>query len=227
MACWKKDTQIIDLVGTNVPFYHFCSVGDDCRCGILQYIDVLVCEVHRPAPGQCRWVSHIYCFAVVCVRSTDLPVGCVGGSLMHRLIYCIWCDVCEVCRPAPGLHRWASHASSGMLWCVMRSADLLLGCVGESLSLSHYLILLWCVWGLPICSWVMSVDLSRIYPILFLMCVGSTDLPLDYVGGPLMHHLNFYGVCEVYQPAPGLCRWVSHFSHFNIWIFCFVVIWLW
>ena len=57
-----------------------------CICVI---IDVLVCEVHRPAPGQCRWVSHIYCFAVVCVRSTDLPVGCVGGSLMHRLIYCI------------------------------------------------------------------------------------------------------------------------------------------
>ena len=320
-----------------------------CICVI---IDVLVCEVHRPAPGQCRWVSHIYCFAVVCVRSTDLPVGCVGGSLMHRLIYCIWCDVCEVCRPAPGLRRWTSHASSGMLWCVMRSADLLLGCVGGSLSLcriisfccghisgslmhylhihvfvlllmycvwgppacswavsvglshillccgvcevyrfarglcrwishasshllylmwcvwgvptcswvasvdlsciiwyvmvcnevcrpapglcrwvslslSHYLILLWCVWGLPICSWVMSVDLSRIYPILFLMCVGSTDLLLGYVGGPLMHRLNFYGVCEVYRPAPGLCRWVSHFSHFNILIFCFVVIWLW
>ena len=195
-----------------------------CICVI---IDVLVCEAHRPAPGRCRWVSHIYCFAVVCVRSTDLPVGCVGGSLMHRLIYCIWCDVCEVCRPAPGLRRWASHASSGMLWCVMRSADLLLGCVGGSLSLSHYLILLRCVWGLPICSWVMSVDLSRIYPILFLMCVGSTDLLLGYVGGPLMHRLNFYGVCEVYRPAPGLCRWVSHFSHFNIWIFCFVVIWLW
>ena len=184
-----------------------------CICVI---IDVLVCEVHRPAPGQCRWVSHIYCFAVVCVRSTDLPVGCVGGSLMHRLIYCIGCDVCEVCRPAPGLRRWASHASSGMLWCVMRSANLLLGCVGGSLSLSHYLILLRCVWGLPICSWVMSVDLSRIYPILFLMCVGSTDLLLGYVGGPLMHRLNFYGVCEVYRPAPGLCRWVSHFSHFNI-----------
>ena len=117
-----------------------------CHCvgGPLMH-HFICCEVHRPAPGRCRWVSHIYCFVVVCVRSTDLPVGCVGGSLMHRLIYCIWCDVCEVCR-------------------------LLLGCVG----------------------------------------------------GPLMHHLVCYGVCEVYRPAPGLCRWVSHFSHFNIFniLFC-------
>ena len=48
------------------------------------------------------------------------------------------------------------------------------------------------------------------------MCVGSTDLLLGYVGGPLMHCLNFCGVCQVYQPAPGLCRWVSHFSHIDI-----------
>ena len=210
--------------------------------------------------------------AVVCVRSTDLPVGCVGGSLMHRLIYCIWCDVREVCnfvccssplpycvisltlviiivsfivfdvmcvrcadlllgcvggplmhhlvcygvwwgcRPAPGLCRWVSLSvacfyisskfhmdyGSNMNFLVISKPskvwNLLLGCVGGSLSLSHYLSLLWCVWGLPNCSWVMSVDLSRIYPILFLMCVGSTDLLLGYVGGPLMHRLNFMGL---------------------------------
>ena len=162
-----------------------------------------VCEVYRFARGLCRWISHasshlLYLMWCVWGVPTCSWVASVGLSCI--IWYVMVGD--EVCRPAPGLCRW-------------------------SLSLSHYLILLWCVWGLPICSWVMSVDLSRIYPILFLMCVGSTDLLLGYVGGPLMHRLNFYGVCEVYRPAPGLCRWVSHFSHFNIWIFCFVVIWLW
>ena len=115
-------------------------------------------------------------------------VASVGLSCI--IWYVMVCD--EVCRPAPGLCRWVS------------------------LSVALFYFVVVCVWGLPICSWVMSVDLSRIYPILFLMCVGSTDLLLGYVGGPLMHRLNFYGVCEVYPPAPGLCRWVSHFSHFNI-----------
>ena len=36
-----------------------------------------MCEVHRSAPGRCRWVSHAsYCFVVVCVRFTDRLVHC-------------------------------------------------------------------------------------------------------------------------------------------------------
>ena len=97
--------------------------------------------------------------------------------------------MCEVCRPAPGLRRWASHTSSGMLWCVMRSADLLLGCVGGSLSL--------------------SVALSY----FVVVCVGSADLLMGYVGGSLTHLSYFvFDVCGVYRPAPGLRRWASHAS---------------
>ena len=49
-------------------------------------------------------------FVVVCVGSADLLMGYVGGSLTRYPIYCF--DVCGVYRSAPGLHRWASHASS-------------------------------------------------------------------------------------------------------------------
>ena len=193
----------------------FASVGVSC----IIFICCEVCEVRRPAPGWYRWVSHAsYCFVVVCVRSTDLLMGCVGGSLTHRLIHCIWCDVCEVYRPAPGLCRRASHASSRMLWCVWGlptyswaaslglsriilfccgvcgvSADLLMGCVGGSLKhhLISFIVLMCCVWGLPTCSWLTSVGLSCIFSIV-VVCVTSTDLLLGCVGGSLISHILLF-----------------------------------
>ena len=76
--------------------------------------------------------------------------------------------------------------------------------------------------------WDASHSIYIISFIVFdVMCVGSTDLLLVYVGGPLMHLLNCCGVCKVYRLAPGLCQWISHFSHFILFFCsCFVVIWL-
>ena len=142
-------------------------------------------------PPACSWAVSVglskHCFAVVCVRSTDLPVGCVGGSLMHRLIYCIWCDVCElsciiwyvmvcdeVCRPAPGLCRWVSLSVTLSQFVVVCVGSAEMGYVGGSLKTT-------------------LVGLSCIV-LIFMVCVRSTDLLLGCVGGSLISRILIFNI---------------------------------
>ena len=127
-----------------LPACSFVYVGGPLMHLMHYLICCEVCEVRRPVPGRCRWVCHTsYCFVVMCVRSTDLLLGCVrvGGPLMHHLlcyvivyvrsadlllgcvgetlslIISFCCGVCGVCRSAHGRCRLISHASSHLIHC--------------------------------------------------------------------------------------------------------------
>ena len=107
------------------------------------------------------------------------------ASALHTL----WCDVCEVCRPAPGLRRWASHV---FIWYVMVCDEVCRPAPG-------------------LCRWV-SLSLSRISHFV-VVCVGSADLLMVYVGGSLTHYpFCCFDVCGVHRSAPGLHRRASHAS---------------
>ena len=149
----------------------------------------------------------------MCVRSANLLLGYVGGSLIllciifhyHILLWCVWalptcswgyvgvslmrhfiivyyCGVCEVCRLALGVMSVGlSYIVLFIVMCV-RSADLLLGCVGGFLTLL----------------------------IVFMMCVRSANLLLGYVSGSLKHHFNglflfcFCFLCKEYVRSTNL-----------------------
>ena len=153
--------------------------------------------------GSLMHYLHIHVFVLLlmylCVRSTGLLLGSVGGSLTYiALLWCVW--GLPICPWAVSVDL--SCIVSFIVFDVMcvRYADLLLGCVGGPLM--HHLVCYGVWWGLPTCSWAVSVGLS---------------LSLS-----LCRIISFCcGVCGVCRSAHGLCRWISH----AFILFCFWCVW--
>ena len=185
----------------------------------------------------------IVVFVVMRVGSTDLLLSCVGGSLISHILafvcydygcYLLWClyyfdvcaidvisclDKCEVYRPAPGVRRWVSHASSHCCFCcdacgVYRPAPV-------CRWVSHFSHLSFCVFWL----WLLSTMMINTTSLCVLdKCEVYRPAPgvRRWVSHASSHCCFCCDACGVYRPAPELCRWVSHFSHLS-----FCVLWLW
>ena len=184
MRCVRStDLHLLHLICLwcvrGLPICSWAVLVDLSRIISLLYgIWCAVCEVYRRASVFTSVgldTSHASSYLLWGVRSPPTCSWSVSVGLSRIISFC--CGVCEVYRFARGLCRWISQASSNSLY------------------------LMWCVWGVPTCSWFTSVGLSCIF-LIIVMCVRSTDMLLGCVGGSFISHILLFSY------------------------FCFVVIWL-
>ena len=190
------------------------SVGLSC---IISLLFLLWCVWGLPT---CSWAMSV---GLSFLTLYPLCNMIMAALFMMSLLLCAidvisWLDICEVYRPAPGVRRWVSHASSHccfVLMCV-GSADLLLSSVGGSLiSHNFFFCVIW--------YWLLSYDVYTIFDVCAIVVLSWLDKCEVYRPAPGVHrwvshassHFCFCcDACGVYRPAPELCRCISHFFTF-------------
>ena len=147
------------------------------------------------------------------------------SCIIFSIVFC--CDVCEVCQPALGLNRRTSHTSIYLFilfYCDMCEVCRLAPGVRRWVSHTMYVILLlyklWCVWGLPTCSWAASVGLSCIIFVIVLCC---DVCGVSCVGVPFIHNFVIVYIVVCVRSADLLLGYVGGLSHIILLFWCLIV----